>query len=150
MPSPLIGPFCRVARLLLIRWRTWLVIDALFTNSDYVAAKKMLDVSLLRHQAIASNLANVETPNYKRLDVSPTFEAQLRQAVASRNGGEIASLQPSLVVEATSISGRSDGNTVQLETEMLKLNENTVENTLETQLVSNSLAKLRLAITGKS
>jgi hypothetical protein len=33
---------------------------------------------------------------------------------------------------------------------MLKLNQNTVESALETQLVSNSLATLRLAITGKS
>ena len=125
------------------------MIDALFTESGYVAAKKMLDVSLLRHQAIASNLANVETPNYKRLDVSASFEDQLRQAVAGRNSSEIASLQPSLAVDTTAISGRSDGNTVQLETEMLKLNTNTVENTLETQLVSGSLAKLRLAITGR-
>jgi flagellar basal-body rod protein FlgB len=125
------------------------MINALFTDSGYVAAKKMLDVSLLRHQAIASNLANVETPNYKRLDVAPSFEAQLRQAVAGQNSTEIASLQPSLAVDTASVSGRSDGNTVQLETEMLKLNENTVENTLETQLVSGSLAKLRLAITGK-
>jgi flagellar basal-body rod protein FlgB len=125
------------------------MIDALFTNSDYVAAKKMLDVSLLRHQAIASNLANVETPNYKRLDVSRSFETQLSQAIAGQNSEEIASLQPSLAVDAAAVSGRSDGNTVQLETEMLKLNENTVENTLETQLVSSSLARMRLAITGK-
>src|SRR5580693_733475 len=111
------------------------MIDALFTESGYVAAKKMLDVSLLRHQAIASNLANVETPNYKRLDVSPSFEAELRQAVAGQNSGEIANLQPSLAVDATSISGRSDGNTVQLETEMMKLSQNTFENMLETQLV---------------
>jgi flagellar basal-body rod protein FlgB len=125
------------------------MIDGIFADSGYVAAKKMLDVSLLRHQAIASNLANVETPNYKRLDVSASFEAQLRQAVAGQNSSEIASLQPSLAVDTTAISGRSDGNTVQLETEMLKLNTNTVENTLETQLVSGSLAKLRLAITGR-
>jgi flagellar basal-body rod protein FlgB len=125
------------------------MIDALFTNSDYVAAKKMLDVTLLRQQAIASNLANIETPNYKRLDVSPSFEAQLRQAVAGQNPGEIASMQPELAVDMGAISGRSDGNTVQLETEMLKLNQNTVENALETQLVSGSLARMRLAITGK-
>jgi flagellar basal-body rod protein FlgB len=125
------------------------MIDALFTESGYVAAKKMLDVSLLRHQAIASNLANVETPNYKRMDVSSSFEAQLREAVAGQNSTEIANLQPSLAVDTTAISGRSDGNTVQLEKEMLMLNTNTVENSLETQLVSGSLAKMRLAITGK-
>jgi flagellar basal-body rod protein FlgB len=125
------------------------MIDALFTDSYYVAAKKMLDVTLLRQEAIASNLANVETPNYKRMDVAPSFESQLRQAVAGQNPGEIASLQPELAVDSGAISGRSDGNTVQLETEMLKLNQNTVENALETQLVSSTLARMRLAITGK-
>jgi flagellar basal-body rod protein FlgB len=125
------------------------MIDALFTDSDYVAAKKMLDVSLLRHEAIASNLANLETPNYKRLDVAPSFETQLSSAVASRNSEEISSLEPQLAVDASSITGRSDGNTVQLETEMVKLDQNTVENALETQLVTESLSRLRLAITGK-
>ena len=95
------------------------MIDGLFSSSDYVAAKKMLDVTLLR------------------------------LAVAGKNADEIATMQPSLSVDTNAISGRSDGNTVQLETEMLKLNQNVVENTLETQLVSGSLARLRLAITGK-
>jgi flagellar basal-body rod protein FlgB len=126
------------------------MIDALFTNSDYVAAKKMLDVTLLRHEAIASNLANVETPNYKRLDVSATFETQLQQAVAGQNSEEIGSLQPQLAVDTSAVTGRMDGNTVQLETEMLKLDENTVENGVDTQVVNYSLGQLRMAITGKS
>ncbi|MGO8697644.1 MAG: flagellar basal body rod protein FlgB [Limisphaerales bacterium] len=126
------------------------MIEALFSNSDYVAAKKMLDVSLLRHQAIASNLANIETPNYKRLDVAPSFEAELSQAVASNNPAAISSLRPQLAVDTGAISGRADGNTVLLETEMLKLNQNTVENSLETQLVNTSLGRLRMAVTGKS
>ena len=126
------------------------MIEALFSNSDYVAAKKMLDVPLLRHQAIASNLANIETPNYKRLDVAPSFEAELSQAVASNNPAAISSLRPQLAVDTGAISGRADGNTVLLETEMLKLNQNTVENSLETQLVNTSLGRLRMAVTGKS
>ena len=126
------------------------MIDALFGDSNYVASKKLLDVNVLRHEAIASNIANVETPNYKRLDVSPSFESQLSQAVASRDAGQIAGLQPELAVDNQAISGRSDGNTVQLETEMLKLNQNMVEHSLETQLVSAALMKMRLAITGKS
>jgi flagellar basal-body rod protein FlgB len=126
------------------------MIEALFGDSTYVAAKKLLDVNVLRHEAIASNIANVETPNYKRLDVAPSFENQLRQAVASRDATQIASLQPELAVDTQSISGRNDGNTVQLESEILKLNQNMVEHSLETQLVSSQLARMRLAITGKS
>src|SRR5271157_399272 len=126
------------------------MIDALFSDSNYVASKKMLDINVLRHEAIASNIANVETPNYKRLDVSPSFERQLSQAVTSRDAAQITSLQPELAVDNQAISGRSDGNTVQLETEMLKLSQNMVEHALETQLVSGALLKMRLAITGKS
>jgi flagellar basal-body rod protein FlgB len=126
------------------------MIDALFSQPNYLAAKKMLDATVLRHEAIASNLANLETPNYKRLDVSPSFESQLQQAIGSQDPQQIAATQPQLAVDTQAVSGRSDGNTVLLETEMMKLNQNMVEHTLETQLVSNSLQKMRLAITGKS
>ena len=126
------------------------MIDALFGNSNYLAAKKMLDANVLRHEAIASNLANIETPNYKRLDVAPSFESQLSQAVSSRDGDQISNLQPQITVDGSANSGRSDGNTVQLENEMLKLNQNMVEHSLETQLVSSELLKMRTAITGKN
>jgi flagellar basal-body rod protein FlgB len=126
------------------------MIDGLFSDSNYLAAKRMLDVTVMRHDAIASNLANIETPNYKRIDVSQSFESQLRQAVASRDPEQIAAIQPQLTVDTQAVSGRSDGNTVQLETELMKLNQNMVEHALETQLVTNRLATMRTAITGKS
>ncbi len=126
------------------------MIDALFGQTSYMAAKKMLDVTVLRHEAIASNLANLETPNYKRVDVAATFESQLQQAVANSDPTQITSLQPQLAVDTTAVSSRTDGNTVQLENELLKLSQNTIENTLETELVSSSLMKLRMAISGKS
>jgi flagellar basal-body rod protein FlgB len=125
------------------------MIDALFGDSSYVAAKKMLDATVLRHEAIASNIANVETPNYKRLDVAPSFESQLSQAIATKNSAEISALQPQLAVDTQALASRGDGNTVQLESEMMKLNQNVVEHALETQLVSANLMRMRLAITGK-
>jgi flagellar basal-body rod protein FlgB len=125
------------------------MIDALFNQPTYVAAKKMLDATVLRQEAIASNLSNVETPNYKRLDIAPSFEAQLSQAVKSGDAAQISGLQPRLAVDLSAESGRGDGNTVTLESEMLKLNQNTFEDALETQLIGESLAKMRLAITGR-
>ncbi len=126
------------------------MIDALFTQTNYLAAKRMLDETVLRHEAIASNLANIETPNYKRLDVAPSFDAQLKQAISSKDNDQLQSVQPQLAVDNTAVSGRGDGNTVLLETELLKLNQNMVEHTLETQLVSGSLMKMQMAITGKT
>ena len=126
------------------------MIESLFNQTNYVAAKKMLDATALRHEAIASNIANVETPRYKRVDVAPAFATELQQAVASRNGEGIRALQPQLAVDPTAISGRKDGNNVQIESELLKLNQNFMEHQLETQLVSGAMMKLRMAITGKA
>jgi flagellar basal-body rod protein FlgB len=126
------------------------MIDALFNQPNYAAAKKMLDATVLRHQAIASNLANIERPNYKRIDVEPGFAASLKEAIASGASSSIGALQPRLAVDAKATSANRDGNTVQLETELMHLNQNSLEHALETQLVSGSLLRLRMAITGKS
>jgi len=125
------------------------MISALFNQPNYVAAKQMLDVTMLRHEAIASNLANIETPGYKRVDVSPAFENELRQAIASKDPARIAALSPRLEVDNTAIARNRDGNTVQLEQELLKLNQNTLAHSVETQLITGTLVKLRLAITGR-
>jgi len=125
------------------------MIDALFNQTNYVAAKRLLDVTALRHEAISSNLANVETPHYQRLDVSPNFKAELRQAVEGRDVTRLAGLRPEVAVDSQAVSNRRDGNTVQLERELLELNQNALEHSLETQLLTGTLLRLRLAITGR-
>jgi len=126
------------------------MIEGLFNQTNYVAAKKMLDVTAMRHEAISSNLANLETPNYKRLDILPSFASELQQAISSKNGATIAAASPQLGIDMTAVASRGDGNTVQLENELLKLNKNFMEHQLETQLVSGAMMKLRLAITGRA
>ncbi|MCX8154880.1 MAG: flagellar basal body rod protein FlgB [Verrucomicrobiae bacterium] len=125
------------------------MISALFNQPNYVAAKQMLDATMLRHEAIASNLANLETPGYQRVDVSPAFENELRQAISSKDPARIASLTPRLEVDTTAVARNRDGNTVQLEQELLKLNQNSLAHAVETQLITGTLLKLRLAITGR-
>lgn len=125
------------------------MIEALFNQNNYVATKKLMDATALRQEAIASNLANVETPGYKRLDVAPSFKDELNLALNNQESGQIAQVEPRLAVDDTAISQGRDGNTVQLETELLKMNQNSVAHALETRILSGSMARLRLAITGK-
>ena len=125
------------------------MISALFNQPNYQAAQKLLDGTVLRHEAIASNLANLETPRYQRVDLAPSFQDAIRNAAASRDVSQIAAVQPQLAVDTTAVSSRRDGNTVQLETELVQLNKNFLAHTLETQLISGSLLRLRLAITGR-
>jgi flagellar basal-body rod protein FlgB len=125
------------------------MIDALFSQPDYIAAKKMLDATVLRHEAIASNLANLETPNYQRIDVAPSFTNELREAIASGNAEKVNNLQPRLEIDANAVATNRDGNTVQLETELMNLQQNFLQHGMETRLITYNLLRLRSAILGQ-
>ena len=126
------------------------MIEGLFNQTNYVAAKKMLDVTALRQEAIASNLANLETPHYQRVDVAPSFTTELSQALATHSPSQIGSVQARLEVDTTAVAQNKDGNTVDLETELMEENKNVLAHALEAQLITGSLLRLRLAITGRS
>jgi flagellar basal-body rod protein FlgB len=125
------------------------MIDALFNQTNYVATKRMLDMSVLRQEAIASNLENLETPGYKRLDVNPSFNEELTRALSSSDSANLTQLKPTLMVDATAVGNTRDGNTVQLESEMMQLMQNSVAHNVETQLITGKLLQMRLAITGR-
>ena len=126
------------------------MIEGLFNQPSYLAAKKTLDAVAVRQEAIASNIANLETPGYKRVDLAPTFRAELDRACASGDASQIAALKPTLAVDPTALPNSRDGNTVSLENEMMQLNQNVMTHTLETQMLSSMLMRLKMAITGKS
>ena len=125
------------------------MIEALFNQPGYLAAKKALDGVVLRQEAIANNLANLETPGYKRLDLAPAFQTELERACNTGNLQQIAALKPTLAPDPNAVSSGRDGNSVHLENELMQLNQNGVAHALETQLVGNMLSRMRLAITGK-
>ena len=126
------------------------MIDALFNQPNYLAAKKTLDMVALRQEAIASNIANLETPGYKRLDIAQNFQNELDRACATGDSTQINSIKPTIEADPTALPIGRDGNTVSLEREMMFMSQNTMTNALETQLVSGMFAKLRMAISGKS
>ena len=124
------------------------MIASLFSNSNYVAAKQMLDAATLRHEAIANNIANIETPGFKRSDLAKDFSAQFSNSV--RAGDLNNAPRPSLVVDSTSTSQRKDGNNVVLDKELLGMSQNEMEYDVMTDFVSGSLKQLRMAITGRT
>ena len=126
------------------------MVSGLFSDPNYVGVKKMLDATVMRHEAIASNLANMETPNYKRIDVDPSFSHALQKAMATGKPNQIQSVRPRLMVDQKALSPNRDGNTVQLDNELMNLQQNGLNHQLETQLVSSRLTKLRLAIKGRN
>lgn len=125
------------------------MIEALFNQPNYLAAKKTLDATVLRQEAIANNIANLETPGYKRVDLAPSFEKELERASASGDTAQIDAVKPTLSVDTTAVASSRDGNTVHLQNELMQMNENALAHSLETQLVSGMLQRMQMAITGK-
>lgn len=107
---------------------------------------RLLDVASLRHQVIAQNVANVNTPGYRQLDVE--FEAAFGQALSSQNTRPAESVKAG-VVEGVGGAERADGNNVDIDQEMGRLGKNSLLYRLYGQLLAARLASMRSAITGR-
>jgi flagellar basal-body rod protein FlgB len=126
------------------------MIDLMLARDNYELAVRLLDAAALRHEALATNLANVETPGFKRLDLAPDFAQQLSAYAASPEpGAALETLQPRLAADLTARAVRPDGNNVQLDRELLEMNRNALEYDVLTQFASDSLKRLKTAITGR-
>lgn len=101
---------------------------------DYVnVLGKAADASWTRNEVLANNIANVDTPGYKRQDVD--FESQLRQALGNTRYKSVdakvsvitsAELQPRIYTDSSGFSYRLDGNNVDIDTESTELAANQI------------------------
>jgi flagellar basal-body rod protein FlgB len=105
---------------------------------------RVLDASALRHRVLAHNVANVNTPNYARLDVA--FEDDLGRALARGQTG--AGVRPHVTTTAGDAT-RADGNTVDIDREMAQLTQNNLLFAAAAQVLASRLGTLRSAITGR-
>ena len=108
--------------------------------------EKMLDVSSIKHKVIANNIANVNTPGYKKMEVS--FSDQLEKAVNENAMNKFDTLQPKIVIskEDTSETVRNDGNNVDMDKEVSSLVKNTLSYNIYTQLLSKKFEGIKSAI----
>lgn len=99
---------------------------------DYVnVLDKAADASWMRQEAISNNIANVNTPSYKRQDVA--FEDSLQEAISNsryRSTDEKvanlskADLRIRSYTDSSGFSYRLDGNNVDIDTENAALARN--------------------------
>lgn len=125
------------------------LVASLFASDNYQAVKKLMDVTAMRHAAIASNLANVSTPGYKRVDISRTFEDELKARIGSRDSSQIMAAVPRTETDSLTPSTRADGNNVQIDRELLALSGNTMNYDALTNFATGSIKQLKMAITGR-
>lgn len=110
------------------------------------------NASETRNSVIANNIANVDTPNYKRQDVE--FESYLKNALS--NGSsldegvskvDLNSIQPKVYTDNASLSYRLDGNNVDIETENAYLADNQIRYYALLDSMTQEFSRIKTALT---
>ena len=122
--------------------------------------QKSLNRASLRHRVITSNIANIDTPNYKAFEVvmedvrrqkggfSGTLQL-VRTEAQHLNGRRRASDEVKIKAsEPPPFNLRADGNTVDLDRTMGKLAENTIMYRTAAQLIRRKFQGLKNVIRG--
>jgi flagellar basal-body rod protein FlgB len=105
--------------------------------------RRVMDAAALRHKVIAQNVANVNTPGYRRLAVE--FEDEMGKALEA--GTPVSEVTPTVVVADG--PERVDGNTVDLDREMGDLTKNGLLFQAAAQIAASRMASLKAAVAGR-
>jgi flagellar basal-body rod protein FlgB len=106
-------------------------------DTTQLGLERSLSGSSLRQQAIAQNIANVNTPGYRRQDVD--FQTALSQAWDDGKS-KVAGVTPAIEADPSSVM-RADGSSVDIDVEAAQQ----AKNGLQYEAVS-SVMKTRIAI----
>lgn len=122
--------------------------------------QKSMDALAIQHEVIANNLANIDTPNFKRSEVS--FQDKLKTVLAKEDASglwrtnvkhfpmaqkvSLDDFKPTITTITDTI-GRNDGNNVDLEMESAKLAENNLLYNSLADVTGRYIANLKHAIT---
>ncbi|MEL7608365.1 MAG: flagellar basal body rod protein FlgB [Bacillota bacterium] len=130
------------------------MLDGIFGNMNYL--QKGLDAASLRNEVISNNIANVDTPGFKRSDVE--FESYFKAAL--EDGGftakttrdkhikfssSIDGVSP-LTVQDNSTSMRMDGNNVDIDAENALLAANTIYYDTLVEKLNSEITRLSIVI----
>lgn len=116
------------------------------TPSQFDLLSKLVDVTQLRHRVLAQNVANVNTPGYRRQEVR--FEDALAEQSSVMGDSAVKAVHPE-VIEDQVTPARLDGNNVEIDLEMMRINKNTLLGNTYLQLLMAKLGMMKRAINGR-
>ncbi|MGI5920207.1 MAG: flagellar basal body rod protein FlgB [Syntrophomonadaceae bacterium] len=141
------------------------MLEGILNSRTQVLLKKSLDVASLRNDVIANNIANIDTPNYKRREV--IFEEKVQKVlenatnyvklnttdarhmnILEKSGDDLLKVTPEVRI-MNNLSYRNDENNVDIDTETAAMTKNSLYYDSLSQSISHEIRLLRLAITGR-
>ena len=116
---------------------------------------KAADASWLRETAITNNLANIDTPGYKRQDVD--FQSVLERELGmskytsldkkvSGLNGNLSNLNVSTYTDSSNYSYRLDGNNVDVDTENVELASEQIRYEVLTSSINSQFSCMKAAM----
>ena len=126
-----------------------------FEDNTMQVMQKFLDLSVQRQSLVSSNLANVDTPGYKTVDLN--FEQEL-QSASGRQGNSIVvtnnrhialpahGIQAASINQVEGLTNRNDLNNVNVDREMAELSTNALKFSMVAQLLLGKFRTLKSAI----
>jgi len=125
---------------------------------SFSVLSKALDLRTQRHQVLASNIANADTPNFKARDID--FKSAMQNALAGR--ADVGALSMAVTSSAhqqgngmsgsgilqyrTETQSAVDGNTVDMDVERAQITDNALQYQILTQMISSKFQGLRSAM----
>ena len=122
--------------------------------------EKTLDLRSMRHNLIISNIANMDTPNYKAFDI--IIKEELEKAMGAGKNIKLEKTRSGHLSGRKTISDnikfkaagtqqftiRGDGNSVDIDKEMANLSENNLMYNALAQIISKKFQGLKNVIKG--
>jgi len=131
------------------------VIRNIFSNTKVL--EKALDATWLRNEVIAHNIANVDTPGFRKSAVR--FEEELEAALLNRGVSGRRTREDHKVIGRSATNGvsqniytptgtgmREDGNNVDIDAEMAALANNTIKYNYLVQKITREFNRIRNVI----
>jgi flagellar basal-body rod protein FlgB len=141
------------------------MVPSLFQSNALPVLEQVVNFSQARHNVLAGNIANLDTPGYRTRDMSPDeFRSRLKEAVEQSRG---ASSEPAGTVSSgfdpqpadnpfrvvkdslNSILRHDDGN-VSMEQQIAELSKNQMQHNLAVNLLASQFRLLQAAISERA
>ena len=115
-------------------------------DTTQLALQRAISGASVRQQALSANIANADTPGYRRVDVD--FHGALAAAMSQGANAQTALAQTAFTPQTDASAGavRADGSTVDIDSESAKLAENALEHQAAVQVAHARIGILKAAM----
>ncbi len=117
-----------------------------FSNRGIVLLSKLLDLTSTTNKVLANNIANANTPGFKKYEVS--FQSELTKAVESKDINKIKAIHEKITLSRAK-GTRKDGNNVDLDKELVSFYHMSDRHNLYLEILSKKFKGMVAAIEGR-